>query len=327
MANRIKTNDALISSGLAALTTELTKLDSTINEPLSNFTWSRDVPVKVGGGDLSTMYTRYSKRFYSSPVGGMDTAGGQVNDIVEAGGGLDTFYAPANPFTIQLQIGYLNLQRDNGLINVGGQSLQEVLEGSVRMNYNSTLNRFVYLGGPAAAGATATGLLNNPDVAVTAPINGNWATTATPAQMLEDINNAINTIWATTNYDPTAVPNHILVPPRAYERLVGTIVSDAGNMSVLTFLQQNNVATSMMGVDLVIAPLPLLTTSGAGNTDRMIVYSNNERFVNFDLLAPLTLGDTGYSPDKVAYISTYFANFGAVKFVYPETAIYVDGIL
>ena len=43
-------NDAGIASGQAFLQSELEKRDMLVRTPLTSFTYSRDIPIRVGGG-------------------------------------------------------------------------------------------------------------------------------------------------------------------------------------------------------------------------------------------------------------------------------------
>jgi hypothetical protein len=46
----VRTGDAAIASGGAFLTSELEKRDELLRQPLTSFTYARDLPIRVGGG-------------------------------------------------------------------------------------------------------------------------------------------------------------------------------------------------------------------------------------------------------------------------------------
>ena len=51
----IKARDGKMSTGLAFLRGELEKVDEKIRQPLSTKSWTRDLPVKTGGGWVETI--------------------------------------------------------------------------------------------------------------------------------------------------------------------------------------------------------------------------------------------------------------------------------
>jgi hypothetical protein len=102
-------------------------------------------------------------------------------------------------------------------------------------------------------------------------------------------------------------------------------VSDAGSVSILQFLLDNNIARNQ-GVDLVIAPSRWCIGAGTASKDRMVAYVNAENRVNFDLPVPLSRVMTQPVVTQLAYMTAYAAQLGQVKLLYPTTMEYMDGI-
>lgn len=318
----IKTGDAALDSGMAFLVAELEKQDQKIREPLTSVTWDRDIVAKTGGGWVE--FTSMHNVSYAS-VGGNANGiiGGQTTAIpvVQADIGKDMFKVFS--FGHILKVPFVDQAKMQNI----GRSLQDLLEKGIRLNYQKTLDQNVYKG---YAELGSTGIINNANIttasaAATGTGNATTWATKTPDNILADINTALTAVWAACQYDPDGMPNHILVPPQQYALLVSKKVSEAGNISVLKYLEENNIAANQ-GVDLTIVPCRWCVGAGADSKDRMVVYRNEEDKLYFDITVPLTRVMTQPSVSDMAYLTAYAAQHGEVKFAYYETARYVDGI-
>jgi len=313
--------DAAIAGGLAFLNGELEKRDPKVREPLAAIWWPRDITAKTGGGWVdwtSTLNVSYA------------TAGGNQNGIIggesnaipvmQADIGKDVY--PVFTWCNLLSISYVDQAK---LQNIG-RSLDDILDKGIRLNYQKTVDQNVYTGFSSAG---QTGLVNNPNVAAaSAPVGASGYTQwskKTPQEILNDVNTALTDAWTASGYDVTGMPDTVLIPPAQYQYLVTTVVSTAGNQSILKFLLENNVALEM-GVELHIGPRPFLKAAGTGGTDRMMVYRNDEDRVYFDMPVPLSRILTQPDVKEMAYLSAYAAQIGVVKFLYLEPVQYMDGI-
>ena len=116
-----------------------------------------------------------------------------------------------------------------------------------------------------------------------------------------------------------------LFPHAQYEILVGRKVSEAGNVSILNFLLENNIGRNQ-GVELFIAPCRWCIEAGESGTNRMVAYANNSDTVEFDMTVPLTRMLTQPSVETMAYLSAYAGQFSQVKFKRLQPVKYYDGI-
>lgn len=314
-------NDAAIGTGMAFLVGELEKRDPRLLEPLSSVTWMRDIVSKTGGGWVdftSNQFVDYAT------TGGNDDGiiGGETNDIpVMQANATKDVYKVFN-FANILKVPFVDQQK---LQNIG-RSLDDILDKGIRLNYNKSIDNIVYTGMPRAG---VYGLVNSPSITAAAVANGasgqsKW-NKKTPDEILADINAIITDTWAASEYDLTGMANHILIPPQQYAYLVGTKVSEAGNVSILQFLLDNNIGKNQ-GIDLTIAPSRWCAGAGTGGTDRMVAYVNDEDRVNFDLTVPLSRVMTQSQVTEMAYLTAYAAQIGQVKFLYTQCARYGDGI-
>ena len=311
-----------IASGNAFLISELEKRDPNIRKPLSNFTYPRDIVIETGGGwvdYVSAMSVAYG------------ITGGAVNSPVTAGGSngipivqasVDKGVYKAHTFAAALRVMWQDMQRANFI----GRSLDNLLQDGVRMAYDKHMDANVYVG---ITEYGTTGLVNNPDAVETTAANGaagtaTWAT-KTPQEILKDVNDALAAGWSANANDPTAIPNHILIPYEQYLYIMTTMVTDLATETIYDFLMKNNAATKAGG-DLFIGPTVWCKGAGTGSKDRMVVYNNDRRFAKMDELVPLSRIMSAPVVTSVCYDTAYMANLSEVQIFYPTSIRYVDGI-
>ena len=318
----IYTGDAALDSGMAFLLGELEKQDPKIREPLSAVTWPRDIVSKTGGGWVE--FTSMMNVGYAS-VGGNANGiiGGQTNAIpvMQADLGKDMF--KVFTFAHVLKVPFI----DQAKLQQIGRSLPELLEQGIQLNYQKALDQNVYTGYKELG---TEGIVNHSQITATsAAATGSSSSTLwknkTADQILDDINQAITDTWIAAEYDLSGMPNHILIPPEQYALLVSRKVSEAGNVSLLTYLLENNIAKNQ-GIEISIQPCRWCIGAGTSGKDRMVVYVNEERMLYFDITVPLARVITQPSVTDMAYLTAYAGQHGEVKFAYYETARYVDGI-
>ncbi|WP_312428311.1 DUF2184 domain-containing protein [Lacrimispora sp.] len=314
---------AAIANGGAFLQSELEKRDNMIRQPLTSFTYGRDLPIRVGGGwaeYVSAMNVEYG------------VAGGSEDGPVHAGGANGIPMVQANfdkelfkthIFSVGFRVGFVDMQRGN----MTGRSYDSILRDGVRMTYDKHMDANAYVGIKRYG---STGLINNPNVTTANAAStgtGNLTTfkSKTPNQILQDINDAILAVWATAEYDREAIPNHILMPYEQFNYLATTRVSELAEKTILTFLLENNVS-KQNGTELYIGGASWCKGSGAGGTDRMVVYINTERYVAMDELAPLNRAMTQPNASHLCYDTAYLANLSEVQMFYENIMRYVDGI-
>jgi len=138
---------------------------------------------------------------------------------------------------------------------------------------------------------------------------------------------ALTTTWQNSGW--AVPPSHVLVPPAQYGYIAMTKVSNAGNLSIMRYVMENNLVTTS-GRQLQVYPLKWSLGAGAGGTigitgtvDRMIVYSKEKRYVRY----PKTLlSRTPIQYDGIYHKCSYYARLGCLEVVYPETISYWDGL-
>lgn len=313
-----------IASGQAFLTSELEKRDMMVRTPLTSFTYTRDIPIRVGGGwaeYVSAMQVGYGVTG-GSGEGVVTSASANGIPMVQADFSKGLF--KAHMIAAGTRVMWIDMQRGN----MTGRNMDSLLRDGLRMTYDKHMDENTYVGFAAYG---TTGLINNPDVLVTdAAATGSSSGTSfkskTPDRILADINTAILTVWEQAEYDLDAIPNHIIMPYEQYNYLATTRVSELAEKTILTFLMDNNVA-KQNGSDLFIGAAAWCKGAAAdGSSDRMVVYCNKEKFVATDELVPLTRAMTSPNTASFCYDTAYAGNVSEVEIFYSQTMVYMDKI-
>lgn len=310
-----------VSNGMAFITGELEKVDPKVREPLSAVTWQRDIVARTGGGWVEYTST-FDLDYGTTGPNDMSIVGTSATTVPVMQVSTNKNLYKVFTWMHAMKIEFVNQAKLKQI----GRSLEDLLNKGIRLNYNKTLDQNVYKGFVKLG---TTGLLNDPKITAEAAAKGAKGTTAwkdkTPDEILDDINQAVTAAWVASEYDLAGMPNHILIPPSQYTLIANRKVSEAGNVSVLDYLMQNNIAEKQ-GQHIVIEPCRWCIGAGTGGTDRMMVYVNDEDKVNFDITVPATRAMTSVDALLASYITLYAAQIGQVKFMYYQPARYVDGI-
>lgn len=308
-------DQATVDSSGAFLIHELERLDQTLNLPLTSQTWSRDIQLRedVSIADEISSFTNTTFAAAGTPnangknwISPLATAIAGINVDIEKKG-----------FPLELwgmELGWTVIEL-NAAAQVGRPIDTQKYDG-MQLKWNMDTDEQVYIGDSAKG---AKGLLNLSQVT---PTNATktWAT-STADEIRASINQVLSNAWARSAY--SKVPEDLLIPPEQYSFIASTIVSSAGNQSLLTYLETNTIAYHQNGKPLNIRPVKWMKGRGVGGTDRMVAYTNDKKFVRFPMV-PLQSVPIQYR--GLYQLVTYYGKLGAVEPVYPETLNYMDGI-
>lgn len=314
--------DAASATGMAFLTSELEKLDSLLREPLNSINYPRDIFIETGAGWVDTVSAMNVDYGISGGSGMAGIGGGAVNNVrlIQANFGKDTY--PMHAYEVSMIVKFIDLEKGS----ITGRSIENTYDEGIRADFDKHMETNTYFGYEEYG---TVGLINDKRVitsSVAAGASGQTAWAKKVAdEILHDINEAIVDQWAAVEYDNASIANHILIPASQYAYLVSQKVSEAGNVSLFTYLMENNIA-KQKGVNLLIAESRYCAGAGAGGTDRMIVYRNERKYMSMDLAVPLSRVMTAPNVGNASYDSLYVANVGCVKKHYLEPIRYVDGI-
>ncbi|HHU4102619.1 TPA: DUF2184 domain-containing protein [Raoultella planticola] len=308
-------DQATVDSSGAFLIGELERLDQTLNLPLTSQTWSRDIQLRE---DVSIADEISSFTNTTFAAAGTPNANGKnwISPLATAIAGINVDIEK-NGFPLELwgmELGWTIIEL-NAAAQVGRPIDTQKYDG-MQLKWNMDTDEQVYIGDSAKG---AKGLLNLSQVT---PTNATktWAT-STADEIRASINQVLSNAWARSAY--SKVPEDLLIPPEQYSFIASTIVSSAGNQSLLTYLETNTIAYHQNGKPLNIRPVKWMKGRGVGGTDRMVAYTNDKKFVRFPMV-PLQSVPIQYR--GLYQLVTYYGKLGAVEPVYPETLNYMDGI-
>lgn len=190
-------------------------------------------------------------------------------------------------------IGYqYNIEEVNAAIQIGG-SLADRRARAARLVYT----KFMYdltlkgdtekgLGGLINyAGVTTTTAAADGTGSATYWVNSSGVGTKTPAQIVRDINVALQGVYLDTN--TVEMADTILLPVEAYNYLAATPYSATTMETILSFVQRTNIYTLTTGRPLTIrAVRELGNGASGGTTGRMVAYKNDQDYVKLHLPMP-----------------------------------------
>lgn len=312
-----------VDSGMIFLTGELEKRDAKLREPLASVTWPRDIPVRTGGGFVESV-SSFAVGYATSGGNTSGVIGRETNDIpvLQADISRDSYRVFNWSHVLRVPI----VERE--MMQKISRSLDDILDRGIHLAHDKQIDQSVYEGMQAFG---THGLVNHPSVTaeIAAPHTEDGTDTAwkhkTAAEIIRDVNAAINAAWAACEYDVSGMPNHVLLPPEQFALIRSLPVSPEAGKSVYTYLMENNVAADQ-GIELTIAPCRFCKGAGEGGTDRMVCYCNAEDRVRFDITVPLHRVMTQPSATDLAYMTPYVSQFSEVQWLFTEHARYVDGI-
>ena len=308
------------NDALTFLKGELEKIDETIRQPLTGTDWPRDMPVITGGGLLETIAS-IDVTYASTGMDDDNIFYDAANDIpvIQA----DMSKSVARCFNFAEFMAF-NLMEKDKMLSVG-RDPETFLNKGIRLHCDKVIDRNVYVGFKKV---NSCGLCNNPAISRSSAVPNAGGTSTrwsqkTADEILTDINYAVSAVWRDNDCSSDALPNHILIPVEQFGLLATRKVSDDSERSILTYVEQNNIAAKQ-GKGLVISPCKWCAGIGSDSSDRMVVYMNQVDRICFNLTQPLRRMVTEYAEMRVKI--PYIAQFSEVRFLYPSTVRYMDAI-
>ena len=154
-----------IASGQAFLVSELEKRDTLVRTPLTSFTYTRDIPIRVGGGwaeYVSAMSVGYGVTG-GSGEGPVTAAAADGIPLVQAN--FDKALWKTHMIAVGTRVFWIDQMRGN----MTGRNIETLLRDGIRMTYDKHMDENVYTG---IARYGTTGLINNSDVTATTAATG-----------------------------------------------------------------------------------------------------------------------------------------------------------
>lgn len=310
-----------IATGGVFLASELEKINPKILEPLTSVTYQEDMPFNEGGGWVDFTSNFFAE--YATTAQDEDSIiGTNTNDIPVSQANVSKEVSKVWTFAEALKYGYIDMQKSNQV----GRDIKKLMDTGLRLNYNKMMDKNTYQG---ITKLGTYGLVNNPSVSSGAVANNAAGTSKswkdkTGQEILDDVNSLAAAIFAACEYDPSGIPNHLLLPVDVMTYISRPMTIAACN-SIAEYIKTNYFGLDY-GVELVIKGRRWCKGAGASSTDRMVMYCHDENRIVTDITVPLMPVQTAWVPTQLSYLTPYVSQVGQVKFLYLQTIRYADGI-
>lgn len=297
---------------------ELERLDPKLNQPLVQFTHTRDIDLReditIGDTDASFQFSTLGG------AGGPDQNGYRYSWVAGNTTNIPAINANVNKVKQDLmlwaQVVQYNIQ-ELAASQQQNRPIDQIKIDNVILKENMDTDRMVYLGDE---NRDAHGLATNKNIEIVKAVNPYKPGITTPEEALSQIVLPINMVY---NRSGTSIsPNRLLLPPSIYVDLVTKQSNNAASNSLITYLKENNLYTSIIGDDFGIYPVKWLENAGTNGGRRCIAYYKNKDFIRFPKV-PLQRSQPQWH--QLWFETTFFSKMGMVEFIYPETVAYMDG--
>lgn len=340
LGSQFKTHDGrTVDSTGAFMVGELERLDQTLHMPLASVTWHRDIDLRedVTMADEASSFTLMNGGSpgglgQGSSVGnGKSWAGKNTTQLVSTN--LD-ISKTVNPLRIWGEEIFYSIPELESAAKLGRPVDQQKFE-FLQLKHQMDIDEQVYYGdtGTGDKGLLNSALITNHAIVANGASGHTPWVSKTPAEILADVNELTSSVWAASAW--AVMPNRYLLPPAVFGYISTTTVSTAGNVSILKYLEENNITVrANRGGGMQFFPCKWLIGLASGGTlgtpggatssyDVMFCYSKEKQRVRF----PMTmLQRTPIQYDGLYHKTTYFCRLGVVEVVYPETAGWRYGI-
>lgn len=268
------------------------------------------IPVDTSAHPFAKTVTYYS----SDQFGKADWINGNSNDIPMAG--TERAQHETDVHTAAIGYGY-------GYEEIGhAQMMRIALPAEKAMAARRAYEEMVE--GIALRGDTAKsfmGLFNNTDVTIQAVDTGTWAT-ATPAQILADINKLLISVGTGTSF--VSMADTLLLPDESMD-VLATLQLEGTDKTVMSFLKANNSYTARTGQPLMIRATRGLNGAGAGDTNRMVAYRRDPEVLKLHIPMPHRFLPAQPHGALNVIVPGVF-RLGGLDIRLPKEVMYMDGI-
>ena len=261
------------------------------------------IPVnnEAGPGAESITYNQFDK------VGAAKLVTDYADDIPMADVYGKKFTSPVE--SIAIGFGYsLQEVRASAMVN---RSLPTMKADAARRAHEQLVDEIGALGD---ANTGLTGMLNNANVPTASAVNGTWAT-ATADQIIEDMNEAVETMLTSTK--SVESPDTILLPVDKFNVVNSRRVPDT-DITILKFFMSNN--AWIRNIDHWYR----LTGAGAATTDRMVAYRRDPS--KLELMIPQEFETLPVQERNLRFVIPTHSRIGGTIIYKPLSLIYRDGI-
>lgn len=317
--SRMQFGDDAISSTAAFYVGELERFDPKIYEPIAQFTWSRDMPLRTDV-TIADEITSFATSLYAGGVSG--TGHGTKAWASQKGGtipkievGFEKQIRKVTPWAMEVSYSVIDLAK----AMQAGRPLDQTKLEAMRKKHQLDIDEMVYIGDKETG---STGMLN--DAAVGKSNLGEFdPSTASADDFLDMINTVLNASYKNTEF--TMVPDTILLPPDLMAFLSKPMV--VGNtplsITVAEWVRDKSLTYTVTGRPLTMNPCKWLRLEGGFGFDkgRIVAYTKDKDLIRFPLVE---MQNTPVQFRGLDQSTVYYAALGEVEIVRPETVFYGD---
>lgn len=308
-----------IDSAGAFLIGELENLDPRLHMPLQSVTWMEDIKIRGNvtiADDLSSYTVNTFAALGGVPGSNKNWVGKRATSIPTLSVDADKIAQRIEPWAMTLDWTMFELEQSRKL----GRPIDEQKHIALQRKWNYDLDEETYIGDTVMG---MNGLLNHSLLTNTgnAP-TGSWSS-ATPAQIIADMTEIITSVAGTSAL--ALMPDTLLLAFPDLTLIATTLISSAGNISILEYFLRNNPSRAQ-GTPLKIRGRKWLVGTGktfgglAGlgptTTNCMFAYRNEEDYLRIPVV-PLLRTNPEFR--DIRQLVTYYGRIGQVEMVYPET--------
>ena len=306
--------DAEISSTGAFLVGELERLDPTLYEPISDFTWGRDIDLRtdvtIADEVTSFVLSNFGGGFGGTSVGTKSWITGGDSTPARVSISATKVTTPMTPWGMEVAYSIFELQKAMQV----GRPIDVQKYDAMRTKHQLDIDTQVYVGDTELG---IKGLLNNDDNVTVTNLGEFTPGTTTPAATIEFFNELLNSAWQATQY--TRIPNRLLVPPAFFSALASTQLPNT-ERNLLEYVKANNLSVANGGT-LDIVPVKWLVNTDIFTNPRIVAYTKDRSVVRFPMVELQSL-PVQYRDYMQAV--PYYGALGGVEFVRPEMVFYGD---
>jgi len=314
-----------IDSAGVFLVGELEKLDPTLNLPLLEYSWSRDIKLRedVSVADETSSFTNTT---WAATGGinpnGKNWVGKDSNAIASISLDIGKTVNPLYLWAMELGWTVPELLSSQQI----GRPVDMQKYDAMQDKYQMDIDEQVYIGDSSLG---VYGLLNSTAIVTTGNValnaagtSRNWAD-KTLQEIQTDVNALLYAVHAATGWK--VCPRTFLLPFSRISTLAGMDAGIAGYRSALEWIRMNNYANVVNGVELEIKGVKWLEAATATGLTyaRMFAYTNDKKYVRYPLTA---LQRLPLEYRSLYQLTTYFGRLGVVEFPYPVTQGFYDQI-
>lgn len=305
----MKTFDA--QAGLGFVVSQTTHIEAQVYEVrYADIQYPQLVPVDTSAPEWIKSVTYYSM----DKRGSADWINENADDIPKADIELAEFETGVHAAGIGYGYGFGEIQQAQML----GIGLTNRKAMAARRAAEEMIDRIALLGDTDKG---FDGLIDHPDVSATPATTGDWAT-ATPDEIIGDVNQALTLVQTQTNN--VVLADTLLLPYSLFNTIASKRLTDTA-MTILEFVRQFNVYTATTGAPLTIRAIRRLDTAGLSASARMIAYRRAPEVLKLHMPMPHRFFPVWQSGPFRFEIPGMF-RLGGLDIRLPSEIAYVDGI-